>query len=186
MVTHSEIQALTNHWNLVVSSRASPRTFANSDFVPWMCSPTTVTGASRDRIGCGSPDEWLRMAVRILDVVIDFLDQFFHTAKRSPAKSSLGNAVEPDLHLIEPGGVGWSEVYVEPWPCGEPASNSQMLVRGVIIHDDVHLQVLRYLLLNLPEKTQIFLMSVTRSTSREYFAVGRVQCGKQRGGSVRR
>jgi hypothetical protein len=59
------------------------------------------------------------MAVRILDVVIDFLDQFLHAAKRSPAKSSLRNAVEPDLHLIEPGGIGWSEVYVEPWPCGE-------------------------------------------------------------------
>ena len=50
------------------------------------------------------------MAVGILDVVIDFLDQFLDAAKRSPAKSSLRNAVEPDLHLIEPGGIGWSEV----------------------------------------------------------------------------
>jgi hypothetical protein len=32
---------------------------------------------------------------------------------------------------------------VESWSCGEPAFNSQMLVRGVIIHDNVHLQVLR-------------------------------------------
>jgi hypothetical protein len=66
------------------------------------------------------------MAVRILDVVIDFSDQFFHAAKRSPTKSSLRDAIEPDLHLVEPGGIGCSEVYVEPWPCGEPASNSQM------------------------------------------------------------
>jgi hypothetical protein len=29
-------------------------------------------------------------------------------------------------------------VYVEPWPCGEPTSDSQMFVRGVIVHDDVH------------------------------------------------
>ena len=124
------------------------------------------------------------MAVGILDVVIDFLDQFLDAAKRSPAKSSLRNAVEPDLHLIEPGGIGWSEVYVEPWPCSEPASNSQMFVRGVIIHDDVHLQVLGYVLFNLPEKTQIFLMPVVLSTFREHFAVCRVQCGKQRGSSV--
>jgi hypothetical protein len=66
------------------------------------------------------------MAVRILDVVIDFLDQFLDAAKGSPAKSSLRDAIEPDLHLIQPGGIGWSEVYVEPWPCGKPASNSQM------------------------------------------------------------
>jgi hypothetical protein len=57
-------------------------------------------------------------------------------------------------------------------------------VRGVIIHDDVHLQVLRDVLFNLPEKTQIFLMPVTRSTFREHFAVRRIQRGKQRSGSV--
>ena len=73
---------------------------------------------------------------------------------------------------------------MESWPCGEPSFDSQMLVRGVIIHDDVHLQVLRHVLFNLPEKTQILLMPVTRSTFRENFAVRRVQCGKQRGGSV--
>jgi hypothetical protein len=124
------------------------------------------------------------MVVRILDVVIDFLDQFLDAAKGSPAKSSLRDAIEPDLHLIQPRGIGWSEVYVEPWPCGEAASNSQMFVRGVIIHDDVHLQVLRDVLFNLPDKTQIFLVPVTRSTFREHFAVRRVQCGEQRGGSV--
>ena len=69
-------------------------------------------------------------------------------------------------------------MYLEPWPGGEPASNSQMLGCGVIIHDDVHRQVLRYVLLNLPEKAQILLMPVARSTFREYFAVGRVQ-GRQ-------
>ena len=67
---------------------------------------------------------------------------------------------------------------MEPWTCGEPASNSQMLVRGVIIHDDVHLQVLGDVLLNLPEKTQIFLMPMTCSTFREHFAARRVQCGQ--------
>ena len=86
----------------------------------------------------------------MLDVVIDFLDQVFHTAKGSPAKSSLRDAIEPNFHLIEPGGIGRSEVDVEPWPRGEPSSNSQMFVRGVIVHDDVYLQVLRHVLLNLP------------------------------------
>ena len=71
------------------------------------------------------------MAVRILDVVIDFLDQVPDAAKGSSAKSLLRDAIEPDLHLIQPRGVGWSEVDVEPWSCGKPASNSQMFVRGV-------------------------------------------------------
>ena len=74
-----------------------------------------------------------------MNIAIDFLDQFFHAAEGSPAYGLLRDAVEPDLHLIEPGGIGRSEVYVEPRPCGEPAANSQMFVRGVIIHDDVRL-----------------------------------------------
>ena len=48
------------------------------------------------------------MAVGILDVGVDFCDQFLHAAKPSPAKSSLRDAIEPDFHLIEPGGLGRS------------------------------------------------------------------------------
>ena len=32
---------------------------------------------SEDRVRCGCPDEWLRMAVGILDVVIDFVTSSF-------------------------------------------------------------------------------------------------------------
>ncbi len=73
---------------------------------------------------------------------------------------------------------------MKSWPCGEPALHSQMLVCGVIIHDNVHLQVLRHVLFNLSEETQIFLMPVARSTLRKHFAVRRVQRRKQRSGSV--
>ena len=38
--------------------------------------------------------------------MVDFCDQFLHAARRSPAKSSLRDAIEPDFHLIEPGGIG--------------------------------------------------------------------------------
>ena len=78
------------------------------------------------------------MTVGILDVVIDFRDQFLHTAERSPANSLLRDAIEPDLYLIEPGGIGRSEVHMESWARVEPASDSPMFVGGVIIHNDVH------------------------------------------------
>jgi hypothetical protein len=84
--------------------------------------------------------------------VIDFLDQVFHAAERSPTNGLLRNAVEPDLHLIGPGGLGGREVHMESWPCGEPSPHSQMFVGSVIIHNNVHLQVLRHVLFNLPEK----------------------------------
>src|SRR5262249_21534270 len=70
--------------------------------------------------------------------------------------SLLGDAVEPDLHLIDPGSVGRSEVHVESWSASEPAPHSQMLVCGVIVYDDVHVQVCGHALLNFSEETQIF------------------------------
>jgi len=79
-----------------------------------------------------------------LNVVIDFLDQFLHAAKGPAANGLLRDAVEPDLHLVEPGGIGRSEVHMESWPSGEPAFDSRVFVRGVVVHDDVHLQVLRH------------------------------------------
>jgi hypothetical protein len=78
------------------------------------------------------------MTVGILDVTIDFRDQFLHTAERSPANDLLRDAIESDLHLIEPGGIRRSEVHMESWSHGEPASHSTMLVEGVGIHNDVH------------------------------------------------
>ena len=79
------------------------------------------------------------MAIGILNIAIDFLDQFFHAAKRPTTNSLLGNAVEPDLHLIEPRGIGRSEVHMESRLSGEPAFDARMFVRGVVVHDDVHL-----------------------------------------------
>ena len=72
------------------------------------------------------------MAIGILNIAIDFLDQFFHAAEGSPAYGLLRDA-------IEPGGIGESKVHMKSWSRGEPAPNSAMLMRGVIIHDDVRL-----------------------------------------------
>ena len=49
----------------------------------------------------GNPPWRSRRTVGILDVVIDFLDQFLHAAKRSAAKSLLRNAIEPDNRLSQ-------------------------------------------------------------------------------------
>ena len=59
--------------------------------------------------------------------MIDFCDRFLHAAERCSPKSLLRDAIEPDFHLIQPRGIGRSEVYVDAWPGGEPAPNSQIL-----------------------------------------------------------
>ena len=70
-----------------------------------MCCPgntfTKSLDFSKDRFCCSGPDELLCLAVEILNVGVDFLDQVFHAAERSPANSLLRDTVEPDLYLIE-------------------------------------------------------------------------------------
>ena len=98
--------------------------------------------------------------------MVDFVDQFLHAAEGSPTDGLLRDAIEPDLHLIQPGCIGRSKVHMEAGARGKPAPDSQMLVGSVIIHDDVHVQILRHVLFDLPEKTQIFLMPVARPALR--------------------
>src|SRR5262250_509583 len=107
-----------------------------------------------------------------------FSRKFFHAAEGSPAYGFVRDAIEPNLHLIEPGGIGGSKVHMKSWSRGEPAPKSAMLMRGVIIHDDVRLQILRHALFNLAEKTEIFLMPMAGTTLCEHLAVRRVQRGK--------
>jgi hypothetical protein len=78
----------------------------------------------------------------------------------------LRDAIEPDLQLIEPGGVGWSAVHVEPWPCDEPASNSRMFVRGIVIHDDVHWHSTRSSWRDAPGRQEENVMAKPSSCSR--------------------
>lgn len=90
------------------------------------------------------------MSVGSADILIDFLDQFLHAPKCSAANGLLGDPVEPDLHLVQPRGIGRSEVYVESWMCRQPAFHSRMLVCPIVVHDHMDFQLGRNIRLNLP------------------------------------
>ena len=64
--------------------------------------------------------------------MVDFGDKFLHAAEGSPANGLLRDAIEPDLHLIQPGCIGRGKVHMEAGARGKPAPDSQMLVGGVI------------------------------------------------------
>ena len=48
----------------------------------------------------------------VFDVGIDLVDQVLHAAERASPDRSLGDDVEPDLDLVQPGGVGRGVVHV--------------------------------------------------------------------------
>ncbi len=59
----------------------------------------------QDGIGCCCPDEWPRVAMVLMDVLLNARDEFFDTAEGPASDRLLGDEVEPDLHLVKPGGV---------------------------------------------------------------------------------
>ena len=49
--------------------------------------------------------------------------------------------MEPDLDLVEPGGIGGGKVDVVAGPVGEPALDTGVLVGAVVVDDEVDVEV---------------------------------------------
>jgi hypothetical protein len=73
--------------------------------------------------------------------LIDLLDQFAHIAEGAAADGALGNQGEPALDLIEPTGIGRSEVQVIAEMTGQPGFDLGMFVGSVILQNQVDVEV---------------------------------------------
>ena len=83
---------------------------------------------------CGfAPEEWPRCGIVVGDEGGDGQLQFLDAAMNAAADLALGQKREPALDLIEPGGVGGSEVEVIARPPGKPGFDGRRLVGGVIV-----------------------------------------------------
>lgn len=138
----------------------------------------------KDRLCGGGPHEGPGVGVVVLHEVLNATDELAHALKGSSTNGLLGDQAEPALNLIEPRGVGRREMHVEAWPASQPGPHPGMLVRGVVIHDQMHLQILRHALIDVPQEGQILLMAVPSLALGEDFAVGDVQCSEQGGRAV--
>ena len=66
----------------------------------------------------------------------------------------------------------------------EPFFHLKMFVGGVIVQDQVYLQLLRGSFVNKTQEAQIFLVSVSFFTASEHFSCLRIQSGKQTAGAM--
>ena len=79
--------------------------------------------------------EGLRILVVCLDEALDGGDQRAHALMAAAFDLALGEQGEPAFHLIEPGGMGGSEVEMVARSFSQPASDERRLVGGIVIHD---------------------------------------------------
>ena len=100
------------------------------------------------------------MAVMAFHKAVDFLREFGGAPHGSPADGLARDDAKPRFDLIQPRGVGGSEVDMIPGSPREPSPHRGMFVGRIVIHDQVHLQFGRNVGLDVSEKLQEFLMAM--------------------------
>ena len=108
--------------------------------------------------GIGGPGEGLGVVVGFGEVSVDGgleIDDALEDAALEPLPGQFG---EEAFDGIEPGGRGRGEVEMEPRMPFEPGADLGMLVRGVVVDDQVQLPLGRGLAVDLVEEADEFLM----------------------------
>ena len=95
-----------------------------------------------------------------------------------------GQLGEPSLDLIDPGGGCRCEVDVPVRSACQPCLDRGSLVGGVVVHDDVDVQPVRYIAVDHLEEVEELLRAVAPVAPADDEAGGSVKGGEQRGGAV--
>jgi hypothetical protein len=124
------------------------------------------------------------LSIVVPNKILDLGYQLFHAAESTATDGLLRDDVEPDFHLVEPRSIGRCVVHLKPRVRRQPAEHAGMLVRGVIIHDQVHSEPGRNLGVDLAQEAQVLLVAMAALTLTEDRAGRQVQCRKQGGRAV--
>ena len=114
----------------------------------------------------------------------DLLLELGDGGEGAAADGLLGDDVEPDFDLVEPGGVGGGEVEVVAWPGGEPALDLDVPVGAVVVDDEVDIEVRGDAGVDVAEEAQELLVAVARLALGDDLAGGHVQGGEDGGRAV--
>src|SRR5690242_4383369 len=124
------------------------------------------------------------MLVPTLGVALNLSLEISNRSKRAATNRFTGNLTEPDLDLIEPRSVGGRVVKVKANPSRKPSFDSWMLMRAVVVHDQMHIELFGHASLNVAQEGQELLMAMARLTLSQYLSIGYVQSSKQGDGAV--
>jgi len=109
---------------------------------------------------------------------VDLCDEVLDTLEGAAADGLLGDQSEPSFDLIEPGRVSWRVVDVESGSRGQPEADLGVLMGGVVIDDQMHVERLRDGLVDALDEAEKLLMPVARLALGQHGSGGDVECGK--------
>ena len=98
-------------------------------------------------------------------VVFDRSNQFRDAVETASANPLVGNLSKPTLDQIQPRTRRRDKVDVESGMSSHPGFDPRVFVSCVIVHDKMQIEIGRRLGVDLVEKTNEFLVSMTRMQS---------------------
>lgn len=124
------------------------------------------------------------MAVMLFNKLRDPCDELFDVSERTALDCALADKSEPPFDLIEPAGISWREMRMEPGALSEPCANFGMFVCRVIIHHDVDVQVGGYVGFDMAKEGEELLVPVPGFALADDGARRDIEGSKECGGSM--
>ncbi len=114
----------------------------------------------------------------MLDERFDLLDQVPDASERASPNRALRDDVEPDLDLVEPRRVRRRVVDVKAWSGREPSSNALVLVRRVVVDDEMDVQLLGDRRFDVSQELEKLLVPMTLLALGQHATRGDVEGGE--------
>jgi hypothetical protein len=114
----------------------------------------------------------------------DAFDQLFDVGEGTATDGAMGDQAKPSFDLIEPGGRGWGEVDVIARSPGELGFDLGVLVSGVVIDDEMDIEIVGHVGIDVTQEREDFLVPMTLLALADDLAAGDIQGSEQRGGAV--
>ena len=109
---------------------------------------------------------------------VDLCDEVLDAFEGAAADGLLGDQSEPSFDLIEPGRISGRVVDVEAGSRRQPEAYLGVLVSGVVVDDQMHVERCRDVLVDALDKAEKLLMLMARLALGQHRAGGYIECCK--------
>lgn len=116
--------------------------------------------------------------VIVLGKAVDLCDEVLDALEGATADGLLGDESEPSFDLIEPGRISGGVVDVESGSRSQPEADLGVLMGGVVIDDQMHVERCRDGLVDALDEAEKLLMPVARFALGQHGSGGDVECGE--------
>src|SRR6185436_6988397 len=130
------------------------------------------------------PYERFRIVIMDREVMTDGFFEFDRTAVRCALDLALAEQAEPTLNQIEPGTRGRGEVQMKTRMACKPSLHRRGLVRAVVIHDQMNIELRRHALIDGAQKLQEFAAAMPPMQFSDDLARDKIQRREQGRGAM--